>query len=179
MSIRDWVYDNVAWFNRVQRDPRKGWVGGVVAGIGEAHGWSRDGVFGARFALFFAAMCGIFPVIFGYLALWYLMDVVPGSDTGSRRNDRAERKAERRAARAERRSRRNEYGPFGKYGPFGEHGPFGPHGPFAGLHRRRPAMDRTEVRERFAKLESRLRDIEECVSSREFRLRRELRGLED
>lgn len=35
-----------------------------------------------------------------------------------------------------------------------------------------------EVRARFARLEQRLRNLEECVSSRDFELRRELRKLE-
>jgi phage shock protein C len=42
---------------------------------------------------------------------------------------------------------------------------------------RRPAT-MTEIQERFQRLDARLRGIEECVSDKEFELRRELKKLE-
>jgi len=41
-----------------------------------------------------------------------------------------------------------------------------------------PAVPMPELKARFAKLDARLRTIEECVTDREFELRRELRKLE-
>ncbi len=42
----------------------------------------------------------------------------------------------------------------------------------------RPAANMSDVKARFAKLEERLRNMEECVTSKDFELRKELRRLE-
>ena len=42
---------------------------------------------------------------------------------------------------------------------------------------RSPSYDATSLRDRFARLEERLRSLEACVSSREFQLRREFEDL--
>lgn len=42
----------------------------------------------------------------------------------------------------------------------------------------RPSGSTSDVKARFARLEQRLRNLEECVSSRDFELRREIRKLE-
>lgn len=46
-----------------------------------------------------------------------------------------------------------------------------------GYGQRSPSYDATSLRDRFARLEERLRSLEACVSSREFQLRREFEDL--
>ena len=58
--------------------------------------------------------------------------------------------------------------PASGYDGGGNHGPGGPG--------RRPTM--AEVQVRFERLDARLRGIEECVTDKEFELRRELKKLE-
>ena len=57
--------------------------------------------------------------------------------------------------------------------------PMAPRGPSpAGAATTRPSANMSELKARFAKLEERLRNMEECVTSKDFDLRRELKRLE-
>lgn len=59
-----------------------------------------------------------------------------------------------------------------RFGPSGVHASRDDDGP------RSPPPSATEIRARFARMEERLRNMESCVSSSEYELRRELRKLE-
>ncbi|MCC6201433.1 MAG: PspC domain-containing protein [Gammaproteobacteria bacterium] len=49
--------------------------------------------------------------------------------------------------------------------------------PFGNFTGRAPSYEASALRDRFARLEERLRSLEACVSSREFQLRREFEDL--
>lgn len=56
--------------------------------------------------------------------------------------------------------------------------PGAPRAPPSADAARTPSASMNELKSRFARLEERLRGMEECVTSRDFELRRELRRLE-
>jgi phage shock protein C len=56
--------------------------------------------------------------------------------------------------------------------------PMAPTSPTTASTGARPAANMSELKARFAKLEARLGNMEECVTSKDFELRRELKRLE-
>ena len=139
-------------FQGMRRIPANGWIAGVCAGVAEYFDWN------VRLLRLILAVTfifsGFFPIVVVYLILWYVLEEgAPGSSFDPQ--------FAATAAGAT------------------------PGAPAAGGAATAPAMGpnvrpptMAEVHARFARLDERLRNIEECVTDREFELRRELKKLE-
>ena len=135
-------------FEGMKRIPANGWIAGVCAGIAEYFNWN------VRLLRLILAVTfifsGFFPIVVVYLILWYVLEEgAPGSS----------------------------YDPhFASGSPASPAagGGASPAPAYSGV--RPPTM--AEVHARFSRLDERLRNIEECVTDREFELRRELKKLE-
>lgn len=149
MSIRERVREG-GLFDGLYRYPRRGWVAGVCQGLGRYFGWNVKLI--RVLAILGLVFSGFFPLGLIYVALWYLMDEAPDEAYGNWR------------WRPHRRHRGHRH----DQDPEPE-----PDLPPAG-----GAATMTDVKARFARMEQRLRSMEECVSSRDFELRRELKKLE-
>jgi len=135
-------------FEGMRRIPANGWIAGVCAGIAEYFDWN------VRLLRLILAVTfifsGFFPIVVVYLILWYVLEEgAPGSSVDP------------------------NFAPAGAPMPGG--GMATATGPAMPVTRP-PTM--AEVHARFARLDERLRNIEECVTDREFELRRELKKLE-
>ena len=137
-------------FEGMRRIPANGWVAGVCAGIAEYFDWN---VRLLRLILAVTFICsGFFPIVVVYLILWYVLEEgAPGSSVDPE---------------------------FAAAAAAATPTPAGAPGAAAATvpATRPPTM--AEVHARFTRLDERLRNIEECVTDREFELRRELKKLE-
>lgn len=137
------------FLSEMQRYPDEGWIAGVCAGIADYFGWKVQIVrLVTALLLVFTAFWLVFIV---YCILWYVMD--PGSMQDPHR-------------------------PNYRTPPPDPMAPQGPTSSSASPTGTRPASNMSELKARFAKLEERLRNMEECVTSKDFELRRELKRLE-
>ncbi|MEW6168149.1 MAG: PspC domain-containing protein [Pseudomonadota bacterium] len=155
MNVRSRVREEIGLFQRMRRQPGRGWIAGVCAGLAEFLDWNVKLI-----RLLFAAgfvFGGFFPAGVIYLVLWYLME----PDYGDGRVPPGWRGYPRRHWHAYRGAADGIDEPDDSDGP----------------ERYRPASP-TELKVRFARLEERLRSMEACVTSGDFELRRELRKLE-
>lgn len=135
-------------FGHLHRYPREGWLSGVCVGLAEFFDWNVKLVRVVFVAAFIIS--GFFPVGLIYLVLWYLMD-----DADTAPTPRAERPRYREASAGAYSSR--SYGSRSYSAP---------------------PRSSEDVKARFTRLEERLRNMEACVTSEDFELRRELRKLE-
>lgn len=152
MSVRSRVREEISLFQRMRRLPARGWIAGVCAGLAEFFDWNVKLI-----RLLFVAgfiLGGFFPAGVIYLVLWYLMEPDHGEDTRLAAPYRRWRHRHSRHASAD----DDEVAPA--------------------TARADREPDITEVKARFSRLEQRLRNMEDCVTSHEFELRRELRKLE-
>ena len=138
------------FLTEMQRYPNEGWIAGVCAGIADYFGWKVQWV---RLIAFLLLVFTAFWVVFiVYCVLWYVMDEGSLQDPN-----------------------RPHYGnptpaPSGSGAA-----------KYAEAAAASPAASGTtmsDLKARFAKLEERLRNMEECVTSKDFELRRELKRLE-
>lgn len=123
------------FWHRLRRYPRAGYLGGVCAGIGHYYDWNVRLIRVLMLVVFFFG--GGFPMLLGYVVLWYLMESDPGQPGAS---DGANLSASDPSPRT---------------------------------------TTAADLRSRFTRMEERLRNMEACVSSRDYELRRELRKLEN
>jgi phage shock protein C len=138
------------FLSEMQRYPDEGWIAGVCAGIADYFGWKVQLVrLVAVLLLIFTAFWLVFIV---YCVLWYVMDPGSMSDPNrpSYRNPPPDPMASRFSGGATSTSGTGT----------------------------RSSANMSELKARFAKLEERLRNMEECVTSKDFELRRELKRLE-
>lgn len=154
MSVRSRIREEISLFQRMRRQPGRGWIAGVCAGLADFLDWNVRVIrllFIAGFVL-----GGFFPAGVIYLVLWYLMEPEYGNGRvpeGWRRHRRHRRHGHWRADQADTQAPQQD-------------------------ERYATSASPTELKVRFARLEERLRDMEACVASNEFELRRELRKLE-
>jgi phage shock protein C len=142
------------FLSEMQRYPDEGWIAGVCAGIADYFNWKVQWVRLLVFLLLvFTAGWLVFIV---YCILWYVMD--PGSMQDPLRPNY------RRPPAPESRFNASPAGPAASSG--------------AAAEPPRPGASMAELKARFARLEERLRNMEECVTSKDFELRRELKRLE-
>lgn len=155
MSVRSRVREEISLFQRMRRIPGRGWIAGVCAGLAEFFDWNVKLIrvlFVAGFVL-----GGFFPVGVIYLVLWYLME--PEYTDGS---------GPELAARYRRyRHRHDRHGGDDVGG-----------GDAKSYAYARNGASTADVKARFSRLEQRLRNMEDCVTSHDFELRRELKKLE-
>jgi len=143
------------FLSEMQRYPDDGWVAGVCMGIADYFNWKVQWVRLITFLLLiFTAGWLVFIV---YCVLWYVMD--PGSLQDPNRPNYRRPPVDPNASRWS--------------AP-----PTGPGAPGGAAADARPGASMPELKARFAKLEERLRNMEECVTSKDFDLRRELKRLE-
>lgn len=155
MSVRSRVREEISLFQRMRRQPGRGWVAGVCAGLAEFLDWNVRIIR----LLFIAGFIfgGFFPAGVLYLVLWYLMEPEYGSS---------------RAAQSWRRYRRHRRHSHWRVDRTADEDD-------EGDESEEPVRSNpTELKVRFTRLEERLRNMEACVASNEFELRRELRKLE-
>lgn len=153
MSVRSRVREEISLFQRMRRKPGRGWIAGVCAGLAEFFDWNIKLIrvlFVAGFVL-----GGFFPAGVIYLALWYLMEPAYGDGSGPE------------LAARYRRYRRRHGRDDGDGGDDTESYAYA-----------RTTTTTADVKARFSRLEQRLRNMEDCVTSHDFELRRELRKLE-
>lgn len=133
----------------MRRIPDRGVIAGVCAGIAEYFDWNVRLLRAILVIVFIFS--GFFPIVVAYGVLWYVMDPVSAGDY-----------------------RENHSRPFTDPVPQGF-----PSGAGGGAYAstERPAT-MTDLKARFSRLEERLGNMEECVTSSEFELRRELKKLE-
>lgn len=150
MSVRSRVRREISLFQRMRRIPGRGWISGVCAGVAEFFDWNVKLIR----VLFVAGFVlgGFFPAGVIYLVLWYLMEPEHGDGTGP-----------------ELATRYRRYRHGGKDAEGDDTKPYA----YA-----RTGTSTVDVKARFSRLEQRLRNMEDCVTSHDFELRRELRKLE-
>lgn len=140
----------MAKFTGFRRYPRDGYIAGVCAGIAAWMDWPVKWI--RVLAVLTLIFGGGFPIVIVYGALWYLMDEDTGPAPYRYDHDDDAPKSSRSHYRSSR---------------YGEEEAPRPRG---------ASME--EVKTRFARMEARLRGMEECVASNDFELRRELKKLE-
>lgn len=138
----------MAKLSNFRRYPRDGYIAGVCAGIAAWMDWPVKWI--RVLAVLTLIFGGGFPILLVYGVLWYLMDEDSGPAPYKYDHD-------------EPTSRESDYRPASRYR---EEAP----------RPRGASMD--DVKTRFARMEARLRGMEECVASNDFELRRELKKLE-
>lgn len=132
----------------MRRIPARGVIAGVCAGIAEYFDWNVRLLRAILVIVFIFS--GAFPILVIYGVLWYVMDPVSGNYYERTSHSFTE--------------------PVPQGFPSGTGG-----GAYA--YSERPAT-MTDLKARFSRLEERLGNMEECVTSNEFELRRELKKLE-
>lgn len=148
--------------SRFRRYPDEGYIGGVCAGIAEFLGWNVRMI--RALAVLTFIFGGFFPIVLVYCLLWYVMEETrgkspsPGLDYertapgdpggGAGGGAYASRSYGGSSDRASREA--------GRYGH----------------------TTSADLKSRFSRLEQRLSSMEECVTSNDYELRRELRKLE-
>jgi phage shock protein C len=158
MSVRSRLREEIGLFQRMHRQPGRGWIAGVCAGLADFLDWNVKII-----RLLFVAgfiFGGFFPAGVIYLVLWYLME----PDYGDGRVPRSWRRY-RRHRRHRHHWQASAVDDDADADEPDAPEPYRPVGP-------------TELKVRFARLEERLRSMEACVTSGDFELRRELRKLE-
>lgn len=145
------------FLSEMQRYPNQGWISGVCAGIADYFNWK------VQIVRLLAALLAIFTafwlVLIVYCVLWYLMD------EGSMQDPH-------------RPNFRNAPRPGG---PSPSSTTFRDGAGTASASSSAPTASGAnmgELKARFARLEERLRNMEECVTTKDFELRRELKRLE-
>jgi phage shock protein C len=140
--------------SRFRRYPDEGYIGGVCAGVSEFLDWNVRLI--RALAVLTFVFGGFFPIVLVYGLLWYVMEETRGTpplsgDDGHFRTGGGDRGGGSGGAYAERR-----------------------HGSGSGSRYTSSA----DLKSRFSRLEQRLSSMEECVTSNDYELRRELRKLE-
>jgi phage shock protein C len=171
MSRWDRFSDSLGDRYGLYRDPDRGMIAGVCAGIADYLGVRT---FLVRLAAVFALCFFVFPVLIAYVVLAFFLPRQP-RDFGPRRESyrdqwRASRREERRAARkayraerrAERHAERDAYRAGGQYRSNGS----------ASAHETLQAL-----LDKFSGLENRLAHIEGEVTSSDFELKRKFRDI--
>ena len=144
--------------SRFRRYPDEGYIGGVCAGVSEFLGWNVRLI--RALAVLTFVFGGFFPIVLVYGLLWYVMEETRGTpplsgDDGYSRSGGGDKGDGSGGAYAEREYRRSP----------------------AGDTRSRHTSS-ADLKSRFSRLEQRLSSMEECVTSNDYELRRELRKLE-
>jgi phage shock protein C len=142
------------FLSEMQRYPNEGWIAGVCAGIADYFNWKVQVV--RLIAVLLAIFTAFWIVLIIYCVLWYVMDEGSMQDP-DRPNYRG-------------------YPPRGP-SPSSPSSTIFDTGP-AGSAPAAPGASMSELKARFARLEERLRNMEECVTSKDFELRQELKRLE-
>jgi phage shock protein C len=143
--------------SRFRRYPDEGYVGGVCAGVAEFLGWNVRLI--RALAILTFVFGGFFPIVLVYGLLWYVMEDVRGKlpprDSGYEP------------------SAPNDFGG-------GSGGAYASRSYSAGSDRdsRYTHTSSADLKARFSRLDQRLSSMEECVTSNDYELRRELRKLE-
>lgn len=143
--------------SRFRRYPDEGYIAGVCAGVAEFLGWNVRLI--RALAVLTFIFGGFFPIVLVYGLLWYVMEETRGGGATD---------------------------PRGYDGP-GDAG--GGSGTYAGSGSYRSSRHRegsggsrfgssADLKARFSRLDQRLSSMEECVTSNDYELRRELRKLE-
>jgi phage shock protein C len=141
--------------SRFRRYPDEGYIGGVCAGVSEFLGWNVRLI--RALAVLTFVFGGFFPIVLVYGLLWYVMEEtrgtppLSGDDGGHFRTGGGDRGGGSGGAYSERR-----------------------HGSGSGSRYTSSA----DLKSRFSRLEQRLSSMEECITSNDYELRRELRKLE-
>lgn len=144
--------------SRFRRYPDEGYVGGVCAGIAEFLGWNVRLI--RALAILTFIFGGFFPIVLVYGLLWYVMEDTRG-------------KLPPQDAGYERGSAPGDFG-GGSGGAYASRS-------YGGSGDRDTGYTHTssaDLKSRFSRLEQRLSSMEECVTSNDYELRRELRKLE-
>ncbi|WP_428312271.1 PspC domain-containing protein [Hydrocarboniphaga sp.] len=146
--------------SRFRRYPDEGYVGGVCAGVAEFLGWNVRLI--RALAILTFIFGGFFPIVLVYGLLWYVMEdtrgKLPPPDGDYERAATSDFGGGSGGAYASR-----------TYGGSGEREP---------RESRYTAASSADLKSRFSRLEQRLSSMEECVTSNDYELRRELRKLE-
>ena len=147
--------------SRFRRYPDEGWIAGVCAGLADFMGWNVRLI--RALAVLTFVFSGFFPLVLVYGVLWYVMEETRGRPRPLGRG---------RDPSGDDHGPRPDFGGGGRYRESwrddGDHRTrFGGHG-----------MSSADLRSRFAHLDARLASMEECVTSHDYELRRELRKLE-
>jgi phage shock protein C len=137
------------FLSEMQRYPNEGWISGVCAGIADYFNWKVQ-IVRLVAVLLLLATGWVFVV---YCILWYVMDEGSMQDPN----------------RPNYRNAPQPHGPSSEGSAAAGSAPGTPRASTATM---------SDLKARFARLEERLRNMEECVTSKDFDLRRELRRLE-
>lgn len=145
--------------SRFRRYPDDGYIGGVCAGVADFLGWNVRLI--RALAVLTFIFGGFFPIVLVYGLLWYVMEetrgkpsLLPPSDDG--------------AYRSRYRGNGGGDGSGGAYADRAYYDAGAPRGP----------MSSADLKARFSRLDQRLSSMEDCVTSNDYELRRELRKLE-
>ncbi len=134
-------------FSSFRRYPAEGYVGGVCAGVAHYLDWNVRLI--RALAVLTLIFGGGFPILFVYGLLWYVME-----RDDSRLGPSSD--SPRFRARSSARHEGEDYSSF---------------------RRSSTPPTASEVKARFTRLEERLNSMEECVTSNDYELRRELRKI--
>ena len=135
-----------------RRYPADGYVGGVCAGIASYLDWNVRLI--RALAVLTLIFGGGFPILLVYGVLWYVMEPDQGP------------------------APRNDGGSYDRYADTGGHYRGASSGSRYESRRSRYTPPTSgDVKARFTRLEQRLSSMEECVTSNDYELRRELRKL--
>jgi phage shock protein C len=142
----------VGFLSEMKRYPNDAWIAGVCSGIADYFNWKAKWV--RLIAVLLLIFTAFWPVVIIYCILWYVMD------EGSLQDP----------------YRPNYRNPPPEPGP-------APRSPSAATGATgtgaNSGANMSDLKARFTKLEERLRNMEECVTTSDFELRRELRRLEN
>jgi phage shock protein C len=139
------------FLSEMQRYPADAWIAGVCAGIADYFGWKAKLV--RLVAILLLIFTGFWPAVMVYCVLWYIMDE---GDLHSP-------------------TRPHYDSPPPPTWPSSPASGASPPGDGSSAP---PSRNMGDLKARFAQLEERLRGMEECVTTRDFELRRELNRLE-
>lgn len=149
--------------SRFRRYPDEGYVGGVCAGIAEFLGWNVRMI--RALAVLTFIFGGFFPIVLVYGLLWYVMEdtrgKLPPRDAGFDR------------------STTGDFGGGGSGGAYASRSSsYRGSGSSSDRDSRYTHTTSADLKSRFSRLDQRLSSMEECVTSNDYELRRELRKLE-
>jgi phage shock protein C len=150
--------------SRFRRYPDEGYIGGVCAGIAEFLGWNVRLI--RALAILTFIFGGFFPIVLVYGLLWYVMEetrgkLLPPSDRydGPGPSDLGD-------------------GPRGGSGGHYASRSYTGGGSSSERDSRYNYTTSADLKSRFSRLDARLSSMEECVTSNDYELRRELSKLE-
>ncbi|MDB5967620.1 MAG: phage shock protein PspC [Hydrocarboniphaga sp.] len=142
--------------SRFRRYPDEGYIGGVCAGISEFLGWNVRMI--RALAVLSFIFGGFFPIVLVYGLLWYVMEETRGTSASPDRGYES--------------SGPGDLGGGSGSGAYASRS-YGGSSDIGG----RPTTS-ADLKSRFSRLEQRLSSMEDCVTSNDYELRRELRKLE-